>query len=64
MAKRYEHSKTYQLIVRIIGILTIAFGLNYIVWRYAHSLNTRALWFAIPMVIAETYGIIDMLLFV
>ncbi|HOR91443.1 MAG TPA: glycosyltransferase [Rectinema sp.] len=64
MAKRYEHSKTYQLVVRIIGILTVASGLNYIVWRYAHSLNTQALWFAIPMVIAETYGIIDMLLFV
>jgi len=64
MAKRYEHSKTYQLVVRIIGILTVASGLNYIVWRYAHSLNTQALWVAIPMVIAETYGIIDMLLFV
>lgn len=64
MAKRYEHSKTYQLVVRIIGILTVAAGLNYIVWRYASSLNTQALWFSIPMVIAETYGIIDMLLFV
>jgi len=64
MAKRYEHSRTYQLVVRIIGILTVASGLNYIVWRYAYSLNTQALWFSIPMVIAETYGIIDMLLFV
>ncbi|MCE5256593.1 MAG: glycosyltransferase, partial [Spirochaetaceae bacterium] len=36
----------------------------YIIWRYAYSLNMNALWFAIPMVIAETYGIIDMLLFV
>ena len=64
MADRSEHSKTYQMAVRLIGLLTVASGLNYIVWRYAYSLNMQALWFSIPMVIAETYGIVDMLLFV
>ena len=64
MADRSEHSKTYQMVVRLIGLLTVASGLNYIVWRYAYSLNMQALWFSIPMVIAETYGIVDMLLFV
>jgi len=52
------------LLSRAIGLAALALGLNYIIWRYAASLNTAALWFAIPMVIAESYGIIDMCLFV
>jgi cellulose synthase (UDP-forming) len=49
---------------RAIGVVTAAAGLYYIAWRYAASLNTAALWFALPMVLAETYGIAQMLLFV
>ena len=52
------------IISRVIGIVACALGLNYILWRYLFSLNMQALWFSIPMVIAETYGIVDMLLFV
>lgn len=52
------------LLSHLIGFLAVVFGLNYILWRYFASLNYKALWFAIPMVIAESYGIIDMLLFV
>ncbi|MFZ2636952.1 MAG: glycosyltransferase [Rectinemataceae bacterium] len=52
------------LLSRAIGLTAAALGLNYIVWRYAASLNMNALWFAIPMVIAESYGIVDMFLFV
>jgi len=52
------------ILTRIIGLSAAAFGLNYIVWRYALSLNMNALWFSIPMVIAETYGIVDMFLFI
>ena len=52
------------ILSRAIGLVSIALGLNYIIWRYAASLNASALWFAIPMVIAESYGIIDMCLFV
>lgn len=52
------------LLSHVIGLCAVALGLNYILWRYFASLNAKALWFAIPMVIAETYGIIDMLLFV
>jgi len=57
-------SRKRLVLSRIIGIIAVACGLNYIIWRYVASLNMKALWFAIPMVIAETYGIIDMILFV
>ncbi|MCX7028200.1 MAG: glycosyltransferase [Spirochaetes bacterium] len=62
--KPNRRSNTRLFLSRGIGILSCALGLNYIGWRYAASLNMNALWFAIPMVIAETYGIVDMLLFV
>ncbi len=48
---------------RLIAIITIIIGLNYIIWRYAASLNLNALWFAIPLVVAETYSFIDSFLF-
>ncbi|HWP68352.1 MAG TPA: cellulose synthase catalytic subunit, partial [Rectinemataceae bacterium] len=51
------------LLSRAIGLVAVSLGLNYIVWRYVASLNMNALWFAVPMVIAESYGIVDMLLF-
>ncbi|SLM18409.1 putative glycosyltransferase [uncultured spirochete] len=62
--KSAHHHDTRLLLSRAIGLAACALGLNYIIWRYTSSLNMQALWFAIPMVIAETYGIVDMLLFV
>jgi len=62
--KSATQSDSRLIISRAIGLISMALGLNYIIWRYAASLNTAALWFAIPMVIAESYGIIDMCLFV
>jgi cellulose synthase (UDP-forming) len=49
---------------RAIAIVNILLGAAYIVWRYTSSLNMNALWFAIPVVLAETYSFIDNLLFV
>ena len=62
--KTVKPSDSRLILSRAIGLVSMALGLNYIIWRYAASLNTAALWFAIPMVIAESYGIIDMCLFV
>jgi len=62
--KTVERNKRRLLLSRIIGLAAGALGLNYIAWRYAASLNMKALWFALPMVIAESYGIVDMLLFI
>ena len=54
MAKRCEHSKRISWLYDHRN-LDRRLRAQHIVWRYAHSLNTQALWFAIPMVIAETY---------
>lgn len=51
-------------VFRIIALADLTLGLYYVVWRYTASLNMRALWFAIPLVLAETYSFIDTILFI
>lgn len=51
------------LLLRIVVVLTILLGLNYIVWRWAFSLNWDAWWISVPLVVAETYSLIDVCLF-
>ncbi len=51
-------------VFRIIALADLALGFYYIVWRYTASLNMRALWFAIPLVLAETHSFIDTILFI
>ncbi len=48
---------------RIVVVLTVIFGLNYVAWRWAASLNWDAWWIAVPLVVAETYSLIDVMLF-
>ena len=62
-----EAEERHQLrlrVFRIIALADLALGFYYIVWRYTASLNMRALWFAVPLVLAETYSFIDTILFV
>ena len=48
---------------RTIVVLTTLLGLNYIVWRWTSSVHWSAWWIAVPLVVAETYSLIDSLLF-
>ncbi len=49
--------------LRIIVLLTALLGVNYIVWRWLVSVNWEHWWIAVPLVVAETYSVIDSLLF-
>jgi cellulose synthase (UDP-forming) len=51
-------------VFRVIAIAILVLGVSYIVWRYTSTLNLDALWFAIPVLLAETYGFFDHLLFI
>jgi cellulose synthase (UDP-forming) len=51
------------LLIRLIILLTAGLGLNYIVWRWIFSINWSAWWIAVPLVLAETYSLVDSLLF-
>lgn len=49
--------------LRLVILLTAALGVNYIVWRWLVSVNWDAWWIAVPLVVAETYSLVDSLLF-
>ena len=49
--------------VRLLVALTLLTGVNYVAWRWLVSLNWDAWWIAVPLVAAETYSLIDVLLF-
>jgi cellulose synthase (UDP-forming) len=51
------------VLVRVVAVLTVVLGLNYVGWRWLFSLNWDAAWIAIPLVVAETYSLIDVSLF-
>ena len=48
---------------RLLVVLTAILGVNYVAWRWLASLNWEAWWIAVPLVIAETYSLIDVILF-
>lgn len=52
-----------RLCTRLVVVLTVVLGLNYVAWRWAASLNWEAWWIAVPLVVAETYSLIDVMLF-
>jgi cellulose synthase (UDP-forming) len=52
-----------QLTIRLIVLATAILGLNYIIWRWMASINWEAWWIAVPLVLAETYSLLDSLLF-
>jgi cellulose synthase (UDP-forming) len=52
-----------RLLLRTLAIALLGLGASYLAWRYTSSLNPRFLWFAVPLLIAETYSCIDTWLF-
>ncbi|MFF0909751.1 glycosyltransferase family 2 protein [Microbacterium enclense] len=63
-ARRRETSIVRRLaLVRIVALVAVLAGLNYIVWRWLASVNWESWWIAVPLVLAETYSFIDSLLF-
>lgn len=62
--KAIPDSKFRTLLFQSFGIITIALGLAYLHWRWCHSLNPDALWFAIPLVTAETLSYLSTILVV
>lgn len=50
-------------LVRVIVVITLALGFNYIAWRWFFSLNWANWWIALPLVLAETYNFVDVFFF-
>ena len=51
------------MLLRICVVITVLLGVNYITWRWIFSVDWHSWWIAIPLVLAETYSLIDVLFF-
>jgi cellulose synthase (UDP-forming) len=57
------YSAWRELLYQFMATITLVVGAWYIWWRWTCSLNYDALWFAIPLVLAETFAYIGLVLF-
>jgi cellulose synthase (UDP-forming) len=60
---RRRREGLHMLLLRITALATVALGVNYVAWRWLDSINWDAWWIAVPLVVAETYSLIDVALF-
>jgi cellulose synthase (UDP-forming) len=51
------------LLVRVLVVLTLGLGANYLIWRWVVSVNWAAWPIAVPLILAETYSFVDACLF-
>lgn len=51
------------LTIRVLVLLSLTLGAVYLIWRWGWSLNWDAWWIAVPLVVAETYMLIDSAMF-
>jgi cellulose synthase (UDP-forming) len=51
------------LLIRVVVVVTALLGVNYVAWRWLFSVNWSSWWIAVPLVVAETYALVDSLLF-
>lgn len=57
------HSASRELLWQFLAVMSLTLGASYLVWRWTSSLNMDALWFALPMVVAETLAYVGLILF-
>ena len=58
------YSPTRELLWQFLATIALVVGGWYVGWRWLYSLNYDALWFAIPLVLAETLAYVGLILFV
>ena len=58
-----HHSAAHQMVWQFLATSSLVFGVWYLWWRWTESLNFDALWFSLPLVIAETGAFFGLLLF-
>ena len=57
------YSRTVERVWHVLAIANLLAGFIYILWRWTSSLNPAALWFAIPLTVAESLAYVGLILF-
>lgn len=50
-------------IIRVLVAANLILGFNYVIWRWTSSVRWSVWWIAVPLVLAETYSLLDGVLF-
>lgn len=58
-----KYSFIQESLFQITAIINLTLGAWYIHWRWTESINYDALWFSIPLLLAETFAYIGLILF-
>jgi cellulose synthase (UDP-forming) len=61
--KPSHHSTLHEAVWQFLATGSLVFGFWYIWWRWTASLNWGALWFSLPLVVAETGAFVGLILF-
>ena len=57
------HSPSRELLYQFLATFSLVVGAWYLLWRWTESLNLDALWFAVPLALAETLAFVGLILF-
>lgn len=58
-----QHMLSATTVARVIAALALVYTAYYLHWRARYSLNTDALWFSLPLLLAEVHGTLNFILF-
>lgn len=58
-----DHGPLHVALWQFLATASLVFGTWYIVWRWTSSLNPDALWFSVPLAVAETLAFIGLVLY-
>ncbi|MBB2976180.1 cellulose synthase (UDP-forming) [Microbacterium endophyticum] len=50
-------------LLRVVIVGAVILGINYVSWRWLYSVNWQNWWIGVPLVLAETYSVVDLFLF-
>ena len=51
-------SEGRERLTRVIAVASLVASFTYLAWRWGWTLDRESLWFSLPLVLAETYGVI------
>lgn len=57
------HSRPVEMVWQCLATISLALGAWYIWWRWTGSINFDALWFSVPLLVAETCAYLGLILF-
>ncbi|WP_108258741.1 glycosyltransferase [Mangrovicoccus ximenensis] len=58
------YSPAREMLWQFLATISLVVGAWYLGWRWLHSLNHDAMWFALPLVLSETAAYLGLILFV